>query len=60
RQAKPGNSEHPGAPGKDAGPTEAGAADKSGVTESRIILPEKVQDSAKKEGIVDRLYNLFR
>lgn len=62
RQAKPGNSEHSGTPGKDARPVEVGAgkADKSGVTESRTVLPEKVQDSAKKEGIVGRLYNLFR
>ena len=50
RQAKPGNSKHSETPGKDAGPTEAGAADKSGVTESRTMLPEKIQDSAKKGG----------
>ncbi|MEA3486234.1 MAG: Rne/Rng family ribonuclease [Thermodesulfobacteriota bacterium] len=60
RQAKPGNSEHSGKPGRDARPAEAGEADKSGATESRTTLPEKMQDSAKKEGIVDRLYNLFR
>ncbi|MBW2630875.1 MAG: Rne/Rng family ribonuclease [Deltaproteobacteria bacterium] len=60
RQTKPGNFKHPGTPGKDTGPTEASAADKSGVTESRTTFPEKVQDSAKKEGIVGRLYNLFK
>ncbi len=60
RHTTPGNSKHPGAPDKDAVSSEAGGADKQGVTESRTVPPEKVQDSAKKGGIVSKLYDFFK
>ncbi|MBW2595167.1 MAG: ribonuclease E/G [Deltaproteobacteria bacterium] len=56
RQSKPGNSRHPGAPGT----AEVGAVDKPGVTESRAVFPEKVQDSAKKKTIAKKIYDFFK
>ncbi len=60
RQGKPGNSGHSGSPGKNTVQTEAGGADISDATPSRTIPPEKVQDTEKKGGIVDKIYGLFK
>jgi len=56
RQARPGNSKYPGAPGT----AEVSAVAKPGVTESRTTLPEKVHDSARKKGIIKKVYDFFR
>ncbi len=60
RHTTPGNSKPSGAPDKDAVSSEAGGADKPGVTESHTVPPEKARDSTKKGGIVGKLYDFFK
>jgi len=60
RQAKPVNSDHSGAPRNNTKPAEIDAANKSGVTESRTVPPEKVQDSARKKNIINKVYEFFK